>query len=74
MSEETPRVGADATAASVRELGAGDIQAITKQEPVYLSPVNVAELQFGLALLPAGPRRQPGAGGQTRPTAGTSWS
>jgi hypothetical protein len=39
-------------------VGAADIHAITKQEPVYLSPVNVAELRFGLDLLEPGPRRQ----------------
>ncbi len=39
-------------------LGAADIQAITRQEPVYLSPVNVAELQFGLNLLPSGRQKQ----------------
>jgi hypothetical protein len=33
-------------------LGAADIHAITRQEPVYLSPVNVAEIRFGLELLP----------------------
>ena len=32
-------------------LSAADIHAITQQEPVYLSPVNVAEIQFGLDLL-----------------------
>ena len=39
-------------------LAAADIHAITGQAPVYLSPVNIAEIQFGLALLPAGPGRQ----------------
>jgi predicted nucleic acid-binding protein len=39
-------------------IGAADIHALTKQDPVYLSPVNVAEIRFGLDLLPAGPRRQ----------------
>jgi len=37
-------------------LGAADIHAITRQEPVYLSPVSVAEIRFGLDLLRAGPR------------------
>jgi hypothetical protein len=32
-------------------LGAADIHAITRQEPVYLSPVNVTELRFGVELL-----------------------
>jgi predicted nucleic acid-binding protein len=34
--------------------GAADVHAITRQEPVYLSPVNVAEIRFGLDLLRAG--------------------
>ena len=29
-------------------LAAADIHAITRQDPVYLSPVNVAEIRFGL--------------------------
>lgn len=39
-------------------IGAADIQAVTKQAPVYLSPINIAEIRFGLDLLPAGPRKQ----------------
>ena len=39
-------------------LAAADIHAITRQEPVYLSPVNVAELRFGLELLRPGPQKQ----------------
>ena len=39
-------------------LAAADIHAITRQEPVYLSPVNVAELRFGLELLQPGPQKQ----------------
>lgn len=39
-------------------LAAADIHAIAGPAPVYLSPVNVAEIQFGLGLLPAGPGRQ----------------
>ena len=39
-------------------LSAADIQAITQQEPVYLSPVNVAEIQFGLDLMSSGPQKQ----------------
>ena len=35
-------------------LAAADIHAITRQEPVYLSPVNIAEIRFGLDLLRAG--------------------
>ena len=29
-------------------LGAADIHAVTRQQPVYLSPVNIAEMQFGI--------------------------
>jgi predicted nucleic acid-binding protein len=39
-------------------IGAADIHAITQQEPVYLSPVNVAEIQFGLELLRPGAQKQ----------------
>jgi predicted nucleic acid-binding protein len=39
-------------------LSAADIHAITRQEPVYLSPVNVAEIRFGLDQLPPGSRKQ----------------
>ena len=39
-------------------LGAADIHAITRQEPVYLSPINIAEITFGLELLGPGPQRQ----------------
>lgn len=39
-------------------LAAADIHAITRQEPVYLSPVNVAEIRFGLELLRPGPQHQ----------------
>ena len=39
-------------------LAAADIHAITRQEPVYLSPINVAEIQFGLALLRPGLQKQ----------------
>jgi predicted nucleic acid-binding protein len=39
-------------------LSAADIHALTRQEPVYLSPINVAELQFGVEMLRPGPRRQ----------------
>ncbi len=38
-------------------LGAADIHAITRQEPVHLSPVNVAELRYGIGLLPPGRTR-----------------
>ena len=39
-------------------LGAADIHAITRQEPVYLSPVNIAEMRFGVELLPPGSQKQ----------------
>ena len=39
-------------------LGAADIHAITRQDPVYLSPVNVAEIRFGAELLRSGPQKQ----------------
>ena len=39
-------------------LGAADIQAITRQEPLYLSPVSIAEMQSGLEMLPAGALKQ----------------
>ncbi len=32
-------------------LTAGDIHAITRQHPVYLSPVNLAEIRFGIELM-----------------------
>jgi predicted nucleic acid-binding protein len=38
-------------------LGAADIHAVTGQEPVYLSPINVAEIAFGLELLPGGAQK-----------------
>ena len=42
-------------------LGAADVHAVTRQEPVYLSPVNIAEMRFGLELLPSGALRQKAA-------------
>jgi len=39
-------------------LGAADIHSITRQDPVYLSPVNIAEMRFGLELLRAGALKQ----------------
>jgi predicted nucleic acid-binding protein len=39
-------------------LSAADIHAITQQAPVYLSPINIAEMQFGLELLKSGPMKQ----------------
>ena len=42
-------------------LSAADIHAVTRQDPVYLSPVNVAEIQFGLELLRPGTQKQKAA-------------
>ena len=39
-------------------LGAADIHVVTRQDPVYLSPVNVAEIQYGVELLKPGPQKQ----------------
>jgi len=39
-------------------LAAADIHAITRQDPVYLSPVNVAEIRLGSELLRSGPQKQ----------------
>ena len=39
-------------------LGAADIAAVTRQEPVYLSPVNIAEIRFGLELLRSSRQKQ----------------
>ena len=33
------------------KVSAADIHAITRQEPVYLSPVNLAEIRFGIELM-----------------------
>ena len=33
------------------QLSAADIHAITRQAPVYLSPVNLAEIRFGIELM-----------------------
>lgn len=32
-------------------LSAGDVHAITKQHPLYVSPVNLAEIRFGIDLM-----------------------
>ena len=37
---------------------AAEVQAITQQAPVYLSPVNVAEISLGVELLRTGPQKQ----------------
>jgi predicted nucleic acid-binding protein len=42
-------------------LAAADIHAITQQEPVFLSPVNIAEIRFGLELLHSGRQKQKAA-------------
>lgn len=42
-------------------LGAADIHQITRQEPVYLSPVNIAEMQYGLEMLKPGAIKQKAA-------------
>lgn len=42
-------------------LGAADVHAITRQEPVYLSPVNIGEIRFGLELLRCGALKQKAA-------------
>lgn len=39
-------------------LAAADIHAITRQQPVYLSPINVAEIRFGVDMLRAGAQKQ----------------
>ena len=39
-------------------LAAADIHAITRQELIYHSPVNLAEIRFGLELLKPGPLKQ----------------
>lgn len=40
------------------KLSAADIYAITKQQPIYLSPVNVAEIRFGIGLMTDPKQRQ----------------
>ena len=42
-------------------LGAADIHSITGQAPVYLSPINIAEIQFGMEMLKAGAVKQKAA-------------
>ena len=42
-------------------LGAADVHAVTRQEPVYLSPVNVAEIQLGVELLGPGRKQRAAA-------------
>ena len=40
------------------KLSAADVHAITKQEPVFLSPVNLAEVRFGIELMTDTRRKQ----------------
>ena len=39
-------------------ISAADIHAITRQEPVFLSPINIAEIRFGLELMRPGSQKQ----------------
>ena len=39
-------------------LAVADIHSLTHQEPVYLSPVNVAEVRFGIELMKDEAKRQ----------------
>lgn len=39
-------------------LSAADIHAVTRQAPVYLSPVNLAEIRFGIELMADAKSRQ----------------
>lgn len=39
-------------------LSAADIHAITKQSPVYISPVNLAEIRFGIEMMTDARKRQ----------------
>ncbi len=39
-------------------LSAADIQAITKQAPVFLSPVNLADIRFGIELMTEARQKQ----------------
>ena len=40
------------------KLSAADIHAITKQSPVFLSRVNIAEMRFGIKLMKDGKQKQ----------------
>lgn len=40
------------------KLSAADIHAITKQAPVFLSPVNIAEIRFGIELMTDAKQKQ----------------
>jgi predicted nucleic acid-binding protein len=39
-------------------ISAADLHAVTHQAPVYLSPINVAEMQFGVDMLRSGALKQ----------------
>ena len=39
-------------------LSAADIHAITEQQPIYLSPINIAEVRFGIELMKDARQRQ----------------
>lgn len=40
------------------EISAADIHAITRQSPVYLSPINLAEIRFGIELMTVAKQKQ----------------
>jgi predicted nucleic acid-binding protein len=40
------------------KIGAGDIHAITAQNPIYLSPVNLAEIRYGIELMTVATTKQ----------------
>lgn len=40
------------------KLGAADIHAITRQVPIFVSPVNLAEIRFGIELMPEHEQKQ----------------
>lgn len=39
-------------------LAAADIHVVTRQDPVYLSPINIGEIRYGLEMLKPGPQKQ----------------
>lgn len=40
------------------KLGAADVHAVTRQAPIYLSPVNLAEIRFGIDLMSNAKQKQ----------------
>jgi predicted nucleic acid-binding protein len=40
------------------KIGAADIHSITGPDPIYVSPINLAEIQFGIELMSDAPQRQ----------------